>query len=147
MFKLILVAFLSLFNVEQGQAAYYNPGRFEQVVAVRQAGWTANPLPEELPPVIGFVARQDCSEIGQLLWICHESEGCQGPYLTADCANRIENHHKVMKRKNIVVETDYAAAARWGVVGFGPQDIDVIVISRRLGSMAGPGKTGHDMAW
>ncbi len=131
MIKLFLIAFLSLFHLEQGQAAYYNPGVFKQVVAIRQAGWTANPLPEKLPPVIGFVARQDCSEIGQLVWMCHESEGCKGPYLVADCANRIEGHDKVMKRQGIIVEADYNTAARWQVLGYGPESIDVIVIGVR----------------
>ena len=129
--KLVLIAFLSLFHIEQGQAAYYSPGVFEQVVAIRQAGWTANPLPRELPPVIGFTARRDCSEIGRLAWLCHQSEGCKGPYLVADCANRIERHDKVMERKNIVVEVGFNTATRWGVVGLGPQDINVAVIMWR----------------
>jgi len=131
MIEIFLMAFLSLFHIEQGQAAYYSPGVFEQVVAIRQAGWTANPLPQSLPPVIGFVARRDCSEIGQLVWICHESEGCKGPYLVGDCANRIESHDKVMERKNIIVETDYNTAVRWGVVGLGPELIDVMVMGAR----------------
>ena len=131
MIKIFLAAFLSLFYTEQGQAAYYNPGVFEQVVAIRQAGWTANPLPKQLAPIIGFVARRDCSEIGQLVWICHESEGCKGPYLVADCANQLENHDKVMERKNIVVEVDFNTATRWGIIGLGPQDIDVTVIRWR----------------
>ena len=131
MIKIFLIAFLSLFHLEQGQAAYYNPGVFKQVVAIRQAGWTANPLPEELPPVIGFVARQDCTEIGQLVWIYHESEGIQGPYLIADCANKLEGHDKKMRRKSIIVEVDFNTATRWGVIGLGPEYIDVGVIRWR----------------
>ena len=131
MIKIFLIAFLSLFHLEQGQAAYYNRGVFEQVVAIRQAGWTANPLPEELPPVIGFVARRDCSEIGQLVWIYHKSEGVQGPYLVADCANQIEEHDKAMKKRGIIVEVDFNTATRWGVVGFGPEYIDVVIIGVR----------------
>lgn len=128
MIKIFLIAFLSLFHFEQGQAAYYNSGVFEQVVAIRQTGWTANPLPEELPPVIGFVARRGCSEIGQLLWIYHESEGVQGPYLVADYANQIEGHDKVMRRKGIIVEVDFNTATRWGVIGLSPEYIDVAII-------------------
>ncbi len=131
MFKLVLAAFLSYITIDVGHVAYYNPGVMEQVVAVRQAGWTANPLPPEFSHVIGFVARQDCSEIGQLLWMCHESEGCRGPYLISDCANQIESHDKVMEKKGIVVEIDYNTAVRWQVLGLGPQDINVVVIGVR----------------
>ena len=129
MFKLVLIALLSHITIDIGHAAYYNPGIMEQVVAIRRAGWTANPLPPELPHVIGFVARRDCSEIGQLVWMCHESEGCRGPYLVSDCANQLEGHDKMMEKMGIVVEIDYNTAARWQVLGYGPRDIDVMVIS------------------
>ena len=131
MFKLVLVALLSYVTIDVGHAAYYNPGVMEQVVAVRQAGWTANPLPPEFSHVIGFIARQDCSEIGRLVWIFHESEGVRGPYLVADCANKLEGHDRVMERKGIVVEVDFNTATRWGVVGFGPEFINVVVIGVR----------------
>lgn len=128
MVKTFLLAFLALIQLEYGQAAYYNPGVFKQVVAIRQAGWTANPLPKKLPKIIGFVARQNCNEIGQHLYICHHSEGCKGPYLIADCANKIEGHDKAMQRKNIIAEVDYNTAIRWKVTKLGPNSINVVVI-------------------
>lgn len=128
MIKILLAFFLSLFLIEQGQAAYYSPGVFEQVVAIRQSGWTAGPLPEELPPVIGFVARRDCSEIGRLMLIFWENGDLEGPFLIADCANQIEGHDKLMKKKNIIVEIDHNTAKRRQILGYGPEQINVIVV-------------------
>lgn len=131
MFKLVLIALLSHITIDVGYAAYYNPGIMEQVVAIRRAGWTASPLPKELPPVVGFVAVKDCDRIGQIVALWHESEGWAYPYLVSDCANRLEGHDEMMEKKGIVVEIDYNTAARWQVLGYGPQDIDVMVISVR----------------
>lgn len=131
MFKLVLAAFLSYITIDVGHAAYYNPGVMEQVVAVRQAGWTANPLLEELPPVIGFVAVKDCDRIGQMVALWHELEGWTFPYLVSDCANKLEKHDLELERKGIIVEIDHNTAARWQVLGLGPQDINVGVISAR----------------
>lgn len=117
-----------LFSVQCGHAAYYNEGVMEWVVAVRQAnqGWEY-PLPQDLPPVVDFVAVPECDRIGELLAIWHESEGWN-LYMIADCANQIEGHDEQMRRKGIVVEVGYNTAVRWGVIGFGPEHIDVAVI-------------------
>lgn len=59
MFKIVLLALITSLGlqIESGQAAYYAPQVMERVVAVRQAGWTAGSLPEQLPlGIIGFVA-------------------------------------------------------------------------------------------
>jgi len=48
---------LAAYSIQYGHAAHYAPGRMEEVVAVRLAGWTAGNLSEEdLVGVIGFVA-------------------------------------------------------------------------------------------
>jgi len=130
--RLWLAALLLAMQVEYGHAAYYNDGVMAGVVQIRQAGWTAGDLPDPIPDgVLGFVARADCDEIGRRLWICHESEGCKGPYLVADCANSLRGHDERMQRRGIVVEIDWNTAARWGVIGRGPKDINVMVISSR----------------
>ena len=118
-----------LLSVQCGHAAYYNEGIMEWVVAVRQAnqGWEHS-LPQDLPPVVGFVAVPECERIGKLVAIWHQPDGWCGPYLVADCANRLEGHDEQMRRKGIVVEVDYNTATRWGVIGFGPEYIDVVVI-------------------
>lgn len=133
MFKLVLTALLLWLNikVECGHAAYYAPGVMEGVVRVRQSEmWAVGSLPDELPPVIGFVARPNCGEIGQLVWIYHDGE-LAGPHLVADCCNEMEGHCKAMERKCIVVEVDFNTAKRWKVLGRGPEHIDVCVITRR----------------
>lgn len=115
-------------RLEIGHAAYYSDEVMEQVVKVRQAGWTAGPLPVELPRVIGYVARPWCNEVGDLVWLWHESEGWRGPYLVADCCNELEGHCAAMQRKNIVVEVGHNTAQRWGVLGLGPQQIYVALV-------------------
>lgn len=63
------------------------------------------------------------------MWLFHESEGFRGPYLVADCANRIERHDLAMKRKRIIAEVDYNTAKRWGVLLYGPQSINIAMIT------------------
>ena len=133
MFKLVLIAFLSYVTIDVGHAAYYDHGVMEQVVRIRQAGWTASPLPEELPNVLGFVAVKDCDRIGQMVALWHGSEGWTFPYLVSDCANKLEKHDLELERKGIVVEVDFNTAARWQVLGLGPEFIDVIVVSKFRG--------------
>lgn len=132
MFRIVITALVASLGlcVEAGSAAYYADGVMERVVAVRQAGWTAGPLPAELPPVIGFVARPFCNEIGDRVWLWHGSEGWRGPYLVSDCCNELEGHCRVMLRKGIIVEVDHNTAARWGVLGHGPESIHVVLIRR-----------------
>jgi len=127
--KIVLVALLSIFTVETGFAAHYAEGRMEKVVRTRQAGLTAADLPTPIGGVIGFVARPDCGEIGRRVWICHESEGCKGPYLVADCANSADGDAERMRRRGIVAEVGWNTARRWGTVNKSPQDVYVAVIS------------------
>jgi len=94
-----LLSLFLLFNLQFGHAAYYADGAMEQVVRIRQAGWT--------------------------VWLYHASEGWAGPYLVADCCNRIAGDCKRMRRRGIIVEVGHNTARRWGVLGLGPQHIDV----------------------
>lgn len=47
-------------SIKTGHAAYYADGVMEQVVAMRQSGNTAMPLPKPIPDgIVGFVAVED----------------------------------------------------------------------------------------
>ena len=128
---LLLALGLSI-AVEYGHAVYYAEGVMEEVVYVRQHTdkvWAT--LPKEVPPVIGFVALNDCNEIGDLVWLWHESPPeLAGPYWVVDC--RAPQDVAEADRKGIVVEVDYNTATRWGIVGFGPQYINAAVIRSNL---------------
>jgi hypothetical protein len=121
MFKTILVALALMFQVEMGHVAYYADGVMEQVVAVRQAGWTAGDLPVNLPPVIGFVARPYCDEIGRIVWLLWDDGDLEGPFLVSDCADVISGDLKRMLKKGIVVEVDWNTVTRRGIEGLGPE--------------------------
>ena len=121
MFKIVLLALVASLGLrfERGFVGYYADGIMRDVVAMRQSGNTAMPLPRELPKVCGYIATADCDDVGKLACLWHKSEGWRCPYLVADCANRLEGHDERMRRLGIVCDIDYATAARWRVLGHG----------------------------
>ena len=131
MIKLFIALIFSYISVTYGHAAYYAEGAMEGVVYVRQHSdgvWAK--LPEEVPPVIGFVAVNDCEEIGGLVWLWHEDPPeLAGPYLVADC--RAAQDVAAAQLRGIIVEVGHNTAKRWGVVGYGPSYINVAVIRMR----------------
>lgn len=120
----------SYISVTYGHAAYYAEGVMEGVVYVRQHSDMWGRLSAEVPPVIGFVALNDCGELNTLVWLWHEDPPeLAGPYWVVDC--RAEQDVLAAKIKDIIVEVDYNTAKRWGVIGYGPSYINVAVIRKR----------------
>ncbi|RLI90182.1 MAG: hypothetical protein DRO89_06270, partial [Candidatus Altiarchaeales archaeon] len=105
------------------------PGVMDDVIAVRQAGATSMNLPETLPTTDGFIAVEDCSRIGEIVWMRHGG-GDWESFLVADCSGHAETTDW-MKRNGICAEVDYETAARWGVVGRGAE-VDVF-LGERIG--------------
>jgi len=126
-----LALVFSYISITYGHAAYYADGVMEGVVYVRQHSDTWATLPVGIPPVIGFVAVDDCTEIGTLVWLWHEEE-LAGPYWVADC--RAASDIALAGRKGIIVEVDYNTAKRWGTIGYGPSFINVAVIRWKGGT-------------
>jgi hypothetical protein len=127
MIEWFIALVFSFITLEYGHAAYYNEGVMEDVIYVRQNSAVWESLPSEVPPVIGFVALEDCSEIGDLVWLWHEDPSeLAGPYWVVDC--RAPQDVADAKRKGIIVEVDYDTAKRWNVIGYGPSFINVVVI-------------------
>jgi hypothetical protein len=85
----------------------------ERVIVMRQQG-SANPFLPTFSPTdyIGFVARPNCTEIGEELWLDF-GQGWTGPFLVADCAQDYDRPHIV--GRGIVVELGYASAKEFGV--------------------------------
>lgn len=126
-----IAALLLLAYLQVGHAAYYAPNVMEQVVAVRQAGWTAGDLPAEVPPgVTCFVATPDCSEIGDVVSVWHHVGGWERCWVT-DCCCRIAGDCHRMEQRHILIEWDYHTAARRGVLGYGPDSVIVAVARQR----------------
>lgn len=100
-----------------GWASQYSPGVMESTVEARQNGCCAYNLPRGLPPVDGFVAVSDCSNIGRLLLLRPEGSKKWERFLAADCAG--PGAYEWMLRNNILVEIDYETAVRWDTVGRG----------------------------
>jgi hypothetical protein len=86
----------------------------ERVVKTRQAGGTARSLPAVLPFVDGFLAVEDCDEIGTILSV--EIQQRHETFLVADCSGSVETS-RWMQGNNIIGEIDGATAKRWQVVG------------------------------
>lgn len=125
-FVQVLSLLLSLVTVEYGHAAYYAEGVMEEVIYVRQNCETWGSLPLEKPHVIGYVAVNDCGELGQFLWLCADFECWAGPYWIVDC--RQTKHMAKAREQDIVVEVDYDAACRWGAKGYGPKHNFVAIV-------------------
>jgi len=62
------------------------------------------------------------------VWLYHESEGLRGPYLVSDCCCEVAGHCDQMRKRGIVVEVDFNTASRWGVLRYGPQQINVAIM-------------------
>jgi hypothetical protein len=134
MIEWFIALIFSYISVTYGHAAYYAEGVMEQVVYVRQhtaSVWKT--LPPDVPPVIGFVAVDDCVEIGSFVWLWHEDPPeLAGPYWVVDC--RAAHDIALAEQKGIIVEIDYNTATRWGVIGYGPSFINVAVIRWKGGT-------------
>jgi len=125
-----IASLLLLFQIEMGHAAYYSEGRMEQTVVIRQAGWTAYPLPRELPPVHDFIATDDCGEVGRQVWLFRPGQGFSRA-LIADCCNELAGDCDRMRGRGIIAEIGHNTAVRWGALGLGPEDIDIAIIRSR----------------
>ena len=125
--ELILTGWLLL----TGTASQYDPGVFEIVITNRQARRTEFNLPAVLPQTDGFIAVENCEDIGQI-WYIQSPTGRWESFLVADCAGPQLRPDGLtaaewMRNNNIVVEVDGATAERWDTVGAG---IGVQVIRR-----------------
>jgi len=105
-------------------ASQYAPGIMGNVIAVRQARVTAMNLPDPLPPTDGFIAVEDCSRIGEIVWMRYNG-GDWESFLVADCSGHAETS-AWMQRNNICAEVGYKTAERWGVVGRGAE-VDILL--------------------
>jgi len=86
-------------------------------------------LPKDLPDVDGFVAVEDCSRIGDIVYVRFEG-GLWESFLIADCSGSRETS-RWMDRNGIGFEVDYATAVRWDTVGYGA-DVEILV-GQRIG--------------
>jgi len=121
---LITSIILSLILIASGYASQYAPGVMQRVIRVRQNNLTAYSLPLTLPSVDGYVAAQDCSTIGSIVYLRQNAHSEWERFLVADCASRTsgsprdgESSYTWMQRNNILFEIDHETALRWNTVG------------------------------
>lgn len=102
-------------------ASHYSPGVMEQVIVNRQTGNAWVHLPSELPMVDGYAAVQDCSRLGEVLYLRPVGAQSWESFLVVDCAMLpgTDGAHEWMTENNIGVEVDYETALRWGTAGGG----------------------------
>jgi len=109
---------LALVFVMTGIASQYAPGVMDRVINTRQAGITSYTPAPDLSRYDGFMAMEDCSELGNEYYIV--ANGNLELFLVMDCSGHIETS-QWMTTNNIVIEIDYETAARWDTIGRGIQ--------------------------
>ena len=107
-----LIIFLSI-------ASQYGPGTMEMVVENRQNGNAWVSLPVETPDVDGFIAVQDCENLGDTWYIQNPINGKWESFWIVDCARPGDGSAAWMEENNIAMEVDYQSAVRWNTVGRG----------------------------
>ena len=102
-----------------GIASQYAPNKMEQVIAVRQIpGKTAYTITQDLTAYDGFIAMQDCNELGNEYYLRPINTTNWELFLVTDCSGHTETSNW-MRRNNIIVEVDYETAKRWETIGNG----------------------------
>jgi hypothetical protein len=92
----------------RGWASAYAPGRMEEVVRYRLDNnlWR-NPLPRDWYTVPGYVATNDCAQVGQVLTLV-TADGREWPVLVADCGGAGDGiGSDWMTKYGIVAELDW----------------------------------------
>jgi len=120
-FELALASWILL----SGTASQYDPGIMQVVIANRQAGLTEIVLPADLPETDGWIAVENCGDIGQV-WYVQNPDGEWESFLVVDCAQPAAAEW--MRDNNIIIEIDAATAERWDTIGAG---VGVQVIRRK----------------
>ena len=92
-----------------GWSSQYDPGVFERVIRNRQS-W--GQLPASPPVVDGYVAVEDCSRVGEFIYLKPARQGKWEKFWIVDCA--APPAREWMKRNNILVEVDSKTVKRWG---------------------------------
>lgn len=91
----------------RGWASAYAPGVMAEVVTYRNANdlWR-NPLPHDWYTAAGYIATNDCSQVGQMLTLI-DPAGRAYRVLVADCAGR-DGGSEWMTDHDIIAELDHA---------------------------------------
>jgi len=105
---------LTLIIIFTGIVSQYGPGRMESNLATRQAGLTAYTPPQDLSRYDGFIAVNDCADIGTVYYIRPlECEICAWErFLAVDCSGHAETTRWMNKYK-IFGEIGYKSVERF----------------------------------
>lgn len=104
----------------EGRASQYAKGVMSRVVRYRQS---RGELPADLSAYAGAVARPECADIGEAVWL-RPAGGEWERFIVADCASKSDaresdglSGYEWMIRGNVLVEVGYETALRWDCVG------------------------------
>lgn len=92
-----------------GILSQYSPGVMNNTIHQQQI---LGRLPFPTPQVEGYLAVENCSRIGENVWID------QLKFLITDCSGSLQTS-QWMWNNNILGEVDYETALRWGTIGRG----------------------------
>lgn len=110
--ELIIVIIVAC-QVISGVASHYDPGIMENVIRVRQSGNVRMSLPQELPIVDGYIAVDNCDDIGEVWLLRPEGTREWRKYLVTDCAGA-EETRQWMRRGLIICELDWLSFRELG---------------------------------
>lgn len=100
-------------DIVTGYASAYEPGVFEGVVTLRHdRGWWRVKPPVDWYRVAGYVATNDCSQVGTVVKMRPVGSGRWLPVLVADCAGN-DGTPEWMHANRIIAELDAGLWERW----------------------------------
>lgn len=104
----------------EGRASQYAKGVMSRVVRYRQA---RGELPLDLSAYMGAVARPECADIGDEVWL-RPAGGEWELFIVADCGSKSDaresdglSGYEWMIQGNVLVEVGHETALRWDCVG------------------------------
>lgn len=98
-------------------ASQYSPGVAQEVIENRLANNTI----KSVPRTNGYIAVQDCEDIGKVWYVKNPVSRKWESFLVIDCSMPAGTDGTIewMVENNIAMEVDHKTAVRWGTVGRG----------------------------
>lgn len=99
-----------------GSVTYYNPGIMAEVYQNRLAWEQVAPCQD----CLGYLAVEDCTQIGNWAYVVRLKHVVAGPYLVTDCGK--------FHTKGRIAEVDYQTAVNWQMLNGPLDDVRIVIL-------------------